>query len=54
MFVTRRAARAARQDPAPAHRVHLAAAAGAGKAVPHEQVPLAPEEVRGRHQPHAD
>lgn len=53
-FALRSPARPARQDAQTAHGLHVAAAAGAGEAVPDEQVPLQAEAVRGGHQSDAD
>ncbi|GIY20683.1 uncharacterized protein CEXT_181541 [Caerostris extrusa] len=41
------------QDPPPPHRLHQPAAPGAREPIPHEQVPVQAQEVRGGHQPHA-
>ena len=49
--ILRLPALAAGQDEAAAHRLHLAAAAGAGEAVQAEQVSVQTQAIRGRHQP---
>ncbi|XP_061726331.1 homeobox protein Hox-D1 isoform X1 [Cydia pomonella] len=50
----RRTARSPRQDATPTHCLQLLTAAGAGTTAPHEQVPVAAQAVRRRHQPHAN